>query len=216
MKFVAMVGSIYENSVNKKLIEFVKREFSELCDIEILDIRDVPLFNQDEDVDEFPKIKELNDKILESDGVIMVTPEHNYTIPAILKSVIEWLSYDYHPFVDKPVMILGASFSDQGSSRAQLHLRHILDSPGIDALVMPGSEFLLSSAREKFDENNNITDERTIDYLEHCLIRFINYANIIKDLNFESIESTYSKKKAAGEYPSADPYADATTGASEY
>lgn len=216
MKFVAMVGFIYENSVNKKLISYIKRKFNDLAEIEILDIRDVPMFNQDEDVDEFPKIKELNDKIIESDGVIIVTPEHNHTIPAILKSVIKWLSYDYHPFIDKPVMILGASFTEQGSSRAQLHLRNILDSPGLDALVMPGSEFLLSNALEKFDENGDINDERTIDYIEHCLIRFVNYSKIIQKLKFESIESNYSRKKREGLYASSDPYADATTGASEY
>lgn len=39
-------------------------------------------------------------------------------------------------------MIVGASYYDQGSSRAQLHLRQILDAPGVNAIVMPGNEFL--------------------------------------------------------------------------
>lgn len=217
MKFVAIVGSIRPKSYNRMLMDFTKKKFGNLVDIEILDINGVPLFNQDFDKDDYPIIKELNDKIEDSDGVIIVTPEHNFTIPAILKSLIEWLSYEYHPFTDKPIMILGASLTEQGSSRAQLHLRQILNSPGVDAIVMPGSEFLLSNAKEKFDEDGDITDERTIDYIEHVLLRFIKFSEIISKLGEEKLETTYLRRKKEGSYPIVDdPYSDGTSGASEY
>lgn len=216
MKFVGIVGSIQKESYNKKLLNFVKNKFKNLIDIEILDINGVPLFNQDLKSKDYPILKELNDKIIDSDGVIIVTPEHNFTIPALLKSLIEWLSFEYHPFTNKPVMILGASYTEQGSSRAQLHLRQILDSPGVDALVMPGSEYLLSNAKEKFDENGDITDERTIDYTEHVLLRFIKFAEIANQLNLESLNTNYIKKKNEGSYKIVDnPYANETTGPSE-
>ena len=76
-----------------------------------------------------------------ADGVIIATPEHNHTVTAGLKSLLEWLSFKIHPLENKPVMIVGASYYDQGTSRAQLHLRQILDAPGVNALVMPGNEF---------------------------------------------------------------------------
>lgn len=217
MKFVGIVGSVHPNSYNRKLLNFTKDHYKNLLDIEILDIGNLPIFNQDLDENDFPKLKEFNDKMIEADGIIIVTPEHNYTVPAILKSFIEWMSYNYHPFTNKPVMLLGASYTEQGSSRAQIHLRQILDSPGIDAIVMPGSEFLLSNVTNKFDENDQITDERTVDYLEHCLIRFIRFTEITNQLNLEGIETTYLKRKREKSYVMIDdPYSDGTSGASEY
>ena len=64
----------------------------------------------------------------------------------------------------KPVMIVGASYDVQGSSRAQLHLRQILDAPGVNATVMPGNEFLLGRAHQAFDEQGNLKDQRTVDF----------------------------------------------------
>lgn len=217
MKFVGIAGSIFEHSYNRKLLHFAKYIFSDEVEIEILDINGIPLFNQDLSEEDYPKIKEINDKIANSDGVIIVTPEHNFTVPGILKSLIEWYSYNLHPFKNKPVMILGASLTDQGTSRAQLHLRQILDSPGVDAFVMPGSEFLLSKANEKFDEDGMITDERTIDYLDHCLHRFVKYAELINNLDYDKIETKYTMTLKAGGYVNLDdPYSDGTAGASEY
>lgn len=66
-------------------------------------------------------------------------------------------------------MIVGASYYDQGSSRAQLHLRQILDAPGVNAIVLPGNEFLLGKVKEAFDEQENLKDKRTIDFLGTCL-----------------------------------------------
>ena len=65
------------------------------------------------------QLRLLNNKITRADGVIIATPEHNHTISAALKSVLEWLSFEVHPFENKPVMIVGASYYDQGTSRAQ-------------------------------------------------------------------------------------------------
>ncbi|MFM1515675.1 NADPH-dependent FMN reductase [Helcococcus ovis] len=217
MKFVGIAGSISDKSYNKMLLDYAKFIFNDVVEIEILDIKDIPLFNQDLNQDDYPKIKELSDKIESSDGVIIVTPEHNYTIPAVLKSVIEWFSFNVHPLKNKPVMILGASYTEQGTSRAQLHLRQILDSPGVDAFVMPGNEFLLSNVREKFDKDGTLIHEQTSDYLEHCLLRFMKYAELIKKLDIDNIESKFTLTLKAGGYVNIDdPYSDGTAGASEY
>ena len=109
--------------------------------MELVEIKDLPLFNQDDDQTNSPEIQQLNRKIILADGVIIATPEHNHTVPAGLKSVLEWLSFKIHPLENKPVMVVGASYYDQGTSRSQLHLRQILDAPGVNALVMPGNEF---------------------------------------------------------------------------
>ena len=182
MKFVGLVGSNYEQSYNRKLLEFIRREFKLKFELEILEIDEVPMFNQDEKWDESFQLRLLYNKITRADGVIIATPEHNHTISASLKSVLEWLSYEVHPFESKPVMIVGASYYDQGTSRAQVHLRKILDAPGVNAYTLPGNEFLLGKAKEAFDDNGNITNAGTVTFLESCLDNFIKYVDVVSKL----------------------------------
>ena len=182
MKFVAIVGSNAEQSYNRMLLQFMQRHFKIKCEIELLEIKDVPMFNQDEDQSDCFTIRYLNNKITRADGVIIATPEHNHTITPALKSTLEWLSFKLHPLENKPVMIVGASYYDQGTSRAQVHLRKILEAPGVNAYTLPGNEFLLGKAKEAFDLNGNISNEGTVKFLESCLDNFIKYVEVVSKL----------------------------------
>ena len=182
MKFVAIVGSNAEQSYNRMLLQFMQRHFKIKCEIELLEIKDVPMFNQDEDQSDCFTIRYLNNKITRADGVIIATPEHNHTITPALKSTLEWLSFKLHPLENKPVMIVGASYYDQGTSRAQVHLRKILEAPGVNAYTLPGNEFLLGKAKEAFDVNGNISNEGTVKFLESCLDNFIKYVEVVSKL----------------------------------
>ncbi|MFD2017883.1 FAD-dependent oxidoreductase [Vibrio olivae] len=184
MKFTAIVGTTSPKSHNRMLLEFMQAHFKHKAEIELLEINEVPMFNQDTPSNH-PALLEINEKIIASDGVIIATPEYNHSIPSSLKSVLEWLSYELHPLDGKPVMILGASIDSQGSSRAQLHLRQILDAPGVNANVMPGYEFLLGNAHNAFDDNGQLSSEGTIDFLEICFLRFMRFAKISNQLNEE-------------------------------
>ena len=181
-KFVGIVGSNAELSYNRKLLEFIRRHFKTKFELELLEIDQVPMFNQDEDWQESFQLRYLYNKITRADGVIIATPEHNHTITAALKSVLEWLSYKVHPFESKPVMIVGASYYDQGTSRAQVHLRKILDAPGVNAYTLPGNEFLLGKAKEAFDNEGNIINEGTVNFLESCLDNFVKYVDVVSHL----------------------------------
>ncbi len=79
-------------------------------------------------------------------------------------------------------MIIGASYYDQGTSRAQVHLRKILDAPGVNAYTLPGNEFLLGKAKEAFDDKGNIINEGTVKFLESCLDNFIKYVGVVSKL----------------------------------
>ena len=164
------------------LLQYIKKNFKQKIDLELIEISDVPLFNQSEDATMSPIIQGIAKKIAETDGVIIATPEHNRTIPAALKSILEWLSFKIHPLEGKPVMIVGASYYDQGSSRAQLHLRQILDAPGVNAIVLPGNEFLLGEVKEAFDSNGNLSDKRTVDFLTTCLDNFLKFVSLVSKL----------------------------------
>lgn len=183
MKLVGIAGTVEEVSYNKKLLQFMANHFSSQVDIDILPIEGIPMFDQDNDQTETQAVQYLNRKIKAADGVIIATPEHNHTITAALKSVIEWLSYRVHPFEDKPVMIVGASYYDQGSSRAQLNLRQILEAPGVNAVVMPGNEFLLANVKQAFDANGNLKDGKTVDFLATTLLKFTKFVKVINTMN---------------------------------
>ncbi|OJG25766.1 hypothetical protein RR47_GL001272 [Enterococcus columbae DSM 7374 = ATCC 51263] len=161
----------------------MQEHFRPQVSIELLELNQVPLFNESEDQTNSPIIQYFNTAITQADGVIIATPEHNHSIPSALKSILEWLSFKIHPLDGKPVMIVGASYDVQGSSRAQLHLRQILDAPGVNATVMPGNEFLLGRAHEAFDENGHLKDERTIDFLESCFRKFMRFTKVANLLN---------------------------------
>ncbi|MFL2129367.1 NAD(P)H-dependent oxidoreductase [Ruoffia sp. FAM 26255] len=182
MKLVGIVGSNAVGSYNRLLLQFIQKHFNKLIELDIVEIDKVPLFNQSDDQTQSPVIQDIAKRIEASDGVIIATPEHNHTIPAALKSLIEWLSFKIHPFENKPVMIVGASYFSQGSSRAQLSLRQILDSPGVNAIVLPGNEFLLGNVKEAFDEENNLKDQGTINFLASCLEKFIRFIKVVSEL----------------------------------
>ncbi|KRL54749.1 flavoprotein [Paucilactobacillus oligofermentans DSM 15707 = LMG 22743] len=161
------------------LLEFMVKKYKNLVEIELVDISELPVFTQDNDLSDSVAIQNVYQKVFSADGVILATPEHNHTVPAAMKNMIEWLSYKLHPFTGKPVWIVGASYYDQGSSRAQLHLKQILESPGVNAFVMPSNEFLLSNAKSAFDEDGNLKDTRTIKFLDSIIEKFLHYVKVI-------------------------------------
>lgn len=182
MKLVGLVGSNADRSYNRFLLKFIEKNFKDLFEFEILEIKDVPLFNQSDDQTNTEVIQNLNRKISAADGVIIATPEHNRTVPPALKSVIEWLSFKVHPFENQPVLIVGASYYDQGTSRAQLHLRQILESPGVGAFTFPGNEFLLGNAIQAFNQNGDLKDPNTVKFLRSVLEKFVQYVTLLEGL----------------------------------
>ncbi|EHJ56363.1 flavocytochrome c [Streptococcus urinalis FB127-CNA-2] len=183
MKLIGIVGTNAEKSYNRLLLQFMKNHFSDKADIDIMEITDVPMFNETDDQTNSSVIQAFNTNIQEADGVIIATPEHNHSIPSSLNSLLEWLSFNIHPLDGKPLMIVGASYDIQGSSRAQLHLRQVLDAPGVNAVVMPGSEFLLGRAHQAFDDNGQLKSEGTIDFLDSCFYRFLRFVDVANQLN---------------------------------
>ena len=74
MKLVGIVGSNAEVSYNRTLLTYIKKQFQSLFELEILEITDVPMFNQSDDQTDSPVIQNIHNKILAADGVIIATP----------------------------------------------------------------------------------------------------------------------------------------------
>lgn len=181
-KYIAIVGTNSDQSTNRKLLYFIRDYFKNEANIEIIEIKEFPMFNKPDDGNLPSIVKEVAQKIEEADGVIISTPEYNHAVPAALMNALNWLSYNIYPFVDKPVMITGASYGTLGSSRAQSHLKQMLDSPELKARTMPSSEFLLSHSLQAFDESGKLVDEDQIQKLHSLFLDFKHFVYMTNQL----------------------------------
>ena len=182
MKLVAIVGTNSDRSTNRKLLEFMQKHFSDKADIEVLEIKQLPAFNEPEDKLAPAEVQAFSEKILEADGVIISTPEYDHTIPAPLSSALEWIAYTSRALINKPTMIVGASLGLLGTSRAQAHLRQILDAPELKARVMPGTEFLLGHSEQVLDDDNHLNNPEKVAELEEHFSEFQNFVELTKAL----------------------------------
>lgn len=165
MKLIGIVGTNSAKSTNRQLLEYMQKHFADKAEIELVEIKDLPVFNKPADKQVPDIVLEIAGKIEQADGVIIGTPEYDHSIPAILMNALAWLSYGIYPLLNKPVMITGASFGTLGSSRAQLQLRQILNAPELKANVLP-DEFLLSHSLQAFDKDGNLQDLETVQKLD--------------------------------------------------
>ncbi len=182
MKYLAIVGTNSDVSTNRMLLQFMQKHFLSRAEIELYEIKALPAFNEPEDSDIPEKVAELSDKILKADGVIIATPEYDHAIPAVLKSALEWISYTSQSLTNKPVLIVGASHGTLGSSRAQAHLRQILDSPELAARIMPSSEFLLGRSQGAFDSTGNLIYLDKLSELDEIFREFLLFTDITSKL----------------------------------
>lgn len=192
-KYIGLVGTNSDKSTNRTLLQFMAKHFANEAEIEVTEIKEIPMFNKPEKMEVPAIVQELADKIEAADGVIISTPEYDHAVTASLMNALNWLSYGIYPFVDKPVMITGASYGTLGSSRAQAHLRQILDSPELKARIMPSSEFLLGHSLQAFDEEGNLKNPETVQQLEGLFEDFNTFVEIMKQLN----HAHAANKKAA-------------------
>lgn len=181
MKIVALVGSIRDESYNLGLMKTLQERYSEKLEITIANIKELPFYNEDTENNPSELVQQFKKEIAEADGIIIATPEYNWSIPGVLKNALDWLSRVDQVLQKKPTMIVGASTGQVGTLRAQLHLRQILSSPGLSARVLPpaGNEILVNHAGSKFD-NGKLTDETTLDFIDGVMDRFISWVKIGK------------------------------------
>lgn len=194
MKYLAIVGTNSEVSTNRMLLQFMKEHFKQQAELELYEIKNLPAFYEAKD-DQVPEdVQALSAKILHADGVIIATPEYDHAIPAVLKSALEWISYTSQALTDKPVLIVGASHGSLGSSRAQAHLRQILDSPELSARLMPSSEFLLGKSQAAFNASGTLIYQDKLAELDEIFREFVLFTQLITKLLSEKTVIKKDKK----------------------
>lgn len=181
LKLIAIVGTNSKRSTNRQLLQYMQKHFADKAEIELVEIKDLPVFNKPADKQIPAEAMEIVAKIEAADGVIIGTPEYDHSIPAVLMSALAWISYGVFPLLNKPIMITGASYGTLGSSRAQLQLRQILNAPEIKATVLP-DEFLLSHSLQAFDKNGDLVDLDVIKKLDAIFDDFRIFVKVTEKL----------------------------------
>ena len=110
LKLIAIVGTNSKRSTNRQLLQYMQKHFADKAEIELVEIKDLPVFNKPADKQIPAEATEIAAKIEAADGVIIGTPEYDHSIPAVLMSALAWISYGVFPLLNKPVMITGASY----------------------------------------------------------------------------------------------------------
>lgn len=172
IKIIGISGSLRKKSYNTALLKNIKNMFNETIDMEIVDISNIPFFSEDIEEQNIESVSILSYKIKASDGLIIASPEYNYSISGVLKNTIDFLSrVSNKPLNDKKVAILSASIGLFGGSRMQYDLRKVLLCLNSDVIRKP--EVFITDAANKFDNNGILIDEKAIEKVSLLINSFI-------------------------------------------
>jgi len=170
-KIAVIVGSNRRESINRKLAQALAGLADDKIAFSFVQIDDVPLYNQDLEAELPDSVARLKAEIASADGLLFVTPEHNRSIPAVLKNAIDWGARPYgrNSWTGKPAAITGTSPGAIGTAVAQQHLRQILGVLG--ALVM-GGEAYITYKPGLVNDAGTISEESTRTFLKTFVDQF--------------------------------------------
>ena len=169
---IGISGSLRKDSFNTMLLKAAGEFLSASITFDILSINDLPVYNGDIDIpatETRPEVVEKFRKILTgADGIIIASPEYNYSIPGGLKNAIDWASRgEDSPLIGKHVSLMGATTGQWGTVRMQLAFLPIFNT--LKMLHLNKFEVFVSQAQKKFDANGKLTDNDTIGILKKHL-----------------------------------------------
>ena len=173
MRIVAISGSLRKASYNRSIL-FALAEVAPVgMALEIQPIAEIPFFDQDVEAQGIPEpVQRLRDAVAAADGLLVATPEYNAGTTGVLKNTIDWLSRPAAESVlkGKPTGLVGVTPGQLGTARAQGQLRAAFEFAA--APVMPSPQVFVNRAREKFDADGRLTDEKTRDFLGTFMVAF--------------------------------------------
>ena len=142
IEIVALSGSLRSGSLNTHLLRLAQRFAPDGMRVRIFDeLSDIPHFNEDIESPAPTAVRQLRERVLAADGLLIASPEYNASISGVLKNAIDWLSRSgadgAQPLWGKPVAIMGASKGPFGSIRSQVALRQVLQKTGACVVAQP-------------------------------------------------------------------------------
>jgi chromate reductase, NAD(P)H dehydrogenase (quinone) len=169
LKVLGISGSLRTNSFNSAALRTCAELMPAGMKLSYARIDDIPLFNQDVFDAGLPEsAKRFRAEVAAADGLLIASPEYNFSVPAALKNAIDWGSRaPSQVFQDKPIAIFSASGGPLGGARVQYDLRRILGQ--LWGHVLPRPEVFIGNAAGKFDAQGRLADETTRKFLSELL-----------------------------------------------
>jgi NAD(P)H-dependent FMN reductase len=176
MTIVGISGSLRKGSYNAALLRAAAQTVSPGTTLEIASIREIPLYDGDvEEASGVPlPVQQLKDRVAAADGLLLVTPEYNNSIPGVFKNAIDWMSRPpkdvLRVFGNKPVAIMGATPGHNGTLLSQTAWLPVLRT--LQTRPWFGTRLLVSSAAKVFDEKGDLIDSTVREQLKTFMAGF--------------------------------------------
>jgi chromate reductase len=168
-----LVGSLRKESFNRKMANALLGMAPPSLALEIVEIRNLPLYNQDDDATPPAASAAFKTRIQQADAALFVTPEYNRSVPGVLKNAIDVASRPYgkSAWNGKPAAVISVSPGAIGAFGANHHLRQSLVFLNMPALQQP--EAYIGGAAGLFDDQGKLVNDSTRDFLKKFLDAFV-------------------------------------------
>ncbi|MBK6634468.1 MAG: NAD(P)H-dependent oxidoreductase [Chitinophagaceae bacterium] len=169
---VGISGSLRKGSFNTMLLKTAGSLLPDDVTIDIISFADLPVYNGDLDMPARAarpeSVKKFREVLEHADGIIIASPEYNYSIPGGLKNAIDWASRgENSPLLGKHVSLMGATQGQWGTVRMQLAFLPVFNT--LKMLHINKFEVFVSQAQKKFDADGNLSDNDTREILKKHL-----------------------------------------------
>ncbi len=177
---VAIPGSLRRASYNRGLARAAVELAPDGVTVTIAELHEIPLFNADVEAEgDPPGVTVLKRAVGGADGLLILAPENNGSIPGVLKNALDWASRaPEQALFGKPVALAGATPGGFGTMRSQLAVLQTLRSTRNPMLAAPVLH--VSRAEEKFDADGNLVDERTRASLAAVVAAFAAFTDALR------------------------------------
>ncbi|GAC1453240.1 MAG: NADPH-dependent FMN reductase [Steroidobacteraceae bacterium] len=179
IRILGISGSLRRASYNSALLRAATRLMPTAATLEVGSIRGIPLFDGDVEAQSgIPAtVTQLKEAIVAADGVLLVTPEYNNSIPGVFKNAIDWLTRPpadiKRVFTGRPFAVIGASPGGFGTTLSQSAWLPVLRTLGTHAWF--GGRLMVSRAGGVFDEEGSLKDAAIEEQLKQFLAGYVSF-----------------------------------------
>ena len=177
-----LVGSLRRESLNRRMAFALKKLSPEGLELNVIEIRDLPLYDQDDDASPPERSVTFKQTIRDCDAALFITPEYNRSIPGVLKNAIDIASRPYgdSAWEGKPAGVVSVSPGAIGGFGANHHLRQCLVFLNMPVLAQP--EAYIGNAGDLFDEHGGISKPDTEKLLRTFMESFLQWIQAVRNV----------------------------------